>query len=139
MQSPDDGAILSGNLIDGARVPRGDEVVAIFVLIDRVDMEIVPWLVRVQSGAGGIGVRRPCITHGRVDMIERAPLKQHSTRLDINFLENTLHHPPDTRFDIPRGHIKLALLVDGHERSFAVIDRKKLVHIARRHASTGLH
>lgn len=72
-------------------------------------------------------------------MVERAPFEQHLSGLDVNFLEDTLHNPTNALPHIPRTHVELSLLVDGHQGRFAIVDQLELVHIARRHATAGLH
>lgn len=42
VEAPDDGAICAVDLVNGTGVTGGDEVVALGVLVDAVDVEVVP-------------------------------------------------------------------------------------------------
>jgi hypothetical protein len=52
VEAPDDGAVGAVYLVDGAGVAGGDEVVARGVLVDAVDVEVVPGVGGVVAGAG---------------------------------------------------------------------------------------
>ena len=56
VEPPDDGAVGAVDLVDGAGVAGGDEVVAVGILVDAVDVEVVPRVGGVVSGACLAGV-----------------------------------------------------------------------------------
>lgn len=58
VQPPQDLAGAAGDFVHRARVPRGDDVVAVGVFVDAVDVEVVPGVGRVVAGAGLAGVER---------------------------------------------------------------------------------
>lgn len=55
-QSPDDLARGPVDLVHGAGVARGDEVVAVAIFVDGVDVEVVPGIGGVVARAGLAGV-----------------------------------------------------------------------------------
>lgn len=56
VQLPDDFPARPVDLVDAARVARGDEIVAVGVLVDAVDVEVVPCVGAIVPGSGLAGV-----------------------------------------------------------------------------------
>ena len=98
-------------------------------------MEVVPGLVHMQPCSRRIGVGRVGVAHGWIDVVQGSPFEQDFARLDVDFLEYTLHQPAHARLDVPGRHVELSLLVDGHQGCFAVVDREELVHVTGRHSA----
>src|SRR4051794_16832440 len=94
-------AVLARNLVNPRCVSCRDEVVAMSVLVDRINVEVVPRQANVTPisadlcGAGGY------VAFGRVDMIKASPLKQDSARFHIHFLERTLLNITEPVADLP--------------------------------------
>lgn len=139
MQAPNDMPVLTRNLVNATRVSRGYQVVAVRILVDGVDVEVIPRGVRAQPIARSVRRGRKRITDSRMNVVQRPPLEQYFTGFNLHFLEDTLHDPSHARFDIPRTHIILPLLIDRQQGGLAVVDGPELVHVARRHPAPGLH
>ena len=52
---PEDAAVGAGDFVDYAGVPSRYQVIAIGVLVDRVDVEVVPWLICSETCARRFG------------------------------------------------------------------------------------
>lgn len=81
---PEDFAGAAVDLVGGVGVAGGDEVVALVVLVDAVDVEVVPGVGGVVAAAGLTGVEREEGFRG-VDVLETAPFEENFTGLDVEF------------------------------------------------------
>jgi hypothetical protein len=70
--------------VHGAGVARRDEVVARAVLVDAVDVEVVPGVGRVVARAGLARVEREDGLGGR-DVVEAVPFEEEAARGDVEF------------------------------------------------------
>jgi hypothetical protein len=70
--------------VHGAGVARRDEVVAVAVLVDAVDVEVVPRVGRVVAGAGLARVEGED-GFGGGDVVEGVPLEEEGARGDVEF------------------------------------------------------
>src|SRR5919201_4153505 len=78
-EPPDDPSRPPPDLVDGLRVPRGDEEVAVVILRDRVDVKEV-----VRNGS----LSRPlCIRLGERDVPDAVPVQENAPRAQVELLE----------------------------------------------------
>jgi len=132
---PHDRSIHARKLVDSADVARRNEVVAIFVLVHTVNVEVVPRRLLVKAITAGVGRRWKSPAHAWVYVVQRAPLKQHIPCLDVHLLEHSLHNPAHSILNIESrvgGQIVLPRLVDSHKRRSPLRVRRhfELVHVA---------
>ena len=92
---PKDGAVLARDLVDGAGVAGGDEVVACGVFVNRVDVEVVPWLGGVEASAGGFCAVRRDEAVGREDVVKGGPLEKDLVGVKGDFLKPAIHDPTE--------------------------------------------
>ncbi|KAH3662565.1 hypothetical protein OGAPHI_005817 [Ogataea philodendri] len=91
-QLPDNLACLSVDLVHRGGVSGREQVVSVLVLVDRVDMEVIPRIARVITRTG---ITRVNWEHRLVrrNVVQRGPFKQHLAGLKVKFLENGVHNP----------------------------------------------
>ena len=96
---PEDGAVLAGDLIDGAGVAGGDEVVARGVFVNGIDVEVVPRLGGVKASAGRFGaVGRDEAVGGR-DVVKGGPLENDLAGIEGDLLKPAIHDPTEAGGD----------------------------------------
>lgn len=72
IEAPDDGAISAIDLVDCTGVASGDKVVALSVLVNRVDVEVVPSVGRIVAGASLAGIDRKNSLYGQLTIAQRS-------------------------------------------------------------------
>src|SRR5262249_34561545 len=85
-QPPEDRTGLAVELVDRARVARRDEVVAVRLLLDRVDVEVV---VRV-AGRRAAGARQRDVRLVDRDLVEAVPVEEDLARRDVDLLDDAV-------------------------------------------------
>lgn len=131
---PDDVPVLAGHLVHRAHVSGREEVVSISILVDRVEVEVVPGRLLGQTIPGSVGRAGQGPSGGRIDMIERTPFEDQSSSLDVDFLEHAFDDPAESIADVEariRRQVIAARLIDGHQRGGAVGERREFefVHV----------
>ena len=83
-QAPDDPPGRPVDVVQGVRVARGDEQIAVRQLVDRVEVEVVVQLVLLGT-AIGVGDR---------DVVERVPLEEDEAGPQVDLLQDAVPHEP---------------------------------------------
>ncbi len=94
IEPPDDMPVDTGKLVYGRSVPGRDEVVAVLILVDGVDVEVVPWTFWVLATPADLSGARGNPALVRIDMIETMSFEKDIPRLNVDFLKCSLLNVP---------------------------------------------
>src|SRR5271163_4885661 len=108
-------AVLARNLVNARRVSCRDKVVTMSVLVDRINVEVVPRQANVTPIPADLCCTWGHVAFGRVDMIKTFPLKQDFARLHVHFLERALLDIAESVADFPLAQIGGASQILSHE------------------------
>ena len=107
----------------------GNEVVAIGVLVDGVDVEVIPGAAVVFAAPADFGTARRNVTFRGVDVVEASPFEDDLPRVNIDFLECALLDVAQAITEVPGAQVVHASKILSHKRGLAFVDEHKLVHV----------
>jgi hypothetical protein len=131
IELPDHSPGHARNLVDSTHVSSRDQIVAVGILVDRVDVEEVPRCISCQPVSASIGAVNASVREAWSDMIQSAPLEKQFSGLNIDFLEQTIMDPT--------AQIVLPRLVDSDQGSLSAVYQTELVHVHLGRSTDSLH
>jgi hypothetical protein len=139
IELPDHSPGHARNLVDSTHVSSRDQIVAVGILVDRVDVEEVPRCISCQPVSASIGAVNASVREAWSDMIQSAPLEKQFSGLNIDFLEQTIMDPTKARTDTKGAQVVLPRLVDSDQGSLSAVYQTELVHVHLGRSTDSLH
>ena len=129
-EAPDDVTVFPIDIDESRKEAARDEIVTDVILLDGVHVEEIPGSCRTQSVISNRTVNG-VVALAWGDMIERSPFEQDITSLDVDILENGLHHPTN---GLIRHTISAEVILRRHEyccQGSSIREYGELVNIIR--------